>query len=107
VGVTIGIVTFLLVFACMAMIAIILVQRARGGGLAGIFGGGGVEQAFGTRAATLAQKVTAVLGVLFILLTVVLGILYQRRHMASRPLEMPAAQPSEVPPQPPADQENN
>ncbi len=80
-GVLIGILTFVLIFTCVSLIGLILVQRGRGGGLAGVFGGGGVEQAFGPRAATLAQKATAVLAGLFLAITVVLGLLYQQRHL--------------------------
>jgi len=56
-----------------------------------VFGGGGVEQAFGTRAATMAQKATAALAFVFLALSVWLGILYQRAHVAPPPLlEKPA-----------------
>lgn len=68
------IITALLVVISLALIGLILIQRGKGGGLAGVFGGGSVEQAFGTHAATMAQKATAILGVLFIILTVSLAI---------------------------------
>lgn len=71
----VGFLTVLLVLVSLAMIGLILIQRGKGGGLAGAFGGGGVEQAFGTHAATMAQKATAVLGALFLLLTIWLGVL--------------------------------
>ena len=70
------VVLILLVVVSLALVGLILIQRGKGGGLAGAFGGSGVEQAFGTHAATLAQKATAVLGVLFLVLTVALGIMY-------------------------------
>ncbi len=106
-GVVVGITTFVLVFVCLALIGLILMQRGRGGGLAGVFGGGGVEQAFGTRAATLAQKATAVLAVLFLMLTVVLGILHQQRHrtLSGSVLEEQQAEPSEASGQPVEQQE--
>jgi len=69
-----------LVVVCLALIGLILIQRGKGGGLAGMFGGGGVEQAFGTRAITLAQRATAVLAVLFLALSVVLGWLMMHRQ---------------------------
>lgn len=62
----------LLVIDCLALLGLILIQRGKGGGLAGVFGGGGVEQAFGTHAATLAQKATVVLAVIFLALTIIL-----------------------------------
>jgi len=83
-------VTFLLILVTIALIGLILIQRGKGGGLAGAFGGGGVEQAFGTHATTLAQKATWVLGALFMALTVILGIIWQRPATISAP-QTPAA----------------
>jgi len=74
VGIINGILIFSLVLITVSLIGLILIQRGKGGGLAGAFGGGGVEQAFGTRATTLAQKATVVLGVLYLSLSVALGI---------------------------------
>jgi preprotein translocase subunit SecG len=88
--VLITILTIALFIVCLALIGLILIQQAKGGGLAGVFGGGGMEQAFGTRATTLAQKATAVLGVLFLVLTIVLGLMISRRgttRVPSTPVE--------------------
>ena len=79
--VLVTILTVSLVVVCLALLGIILIQRGKGGGLAAAFGGGGVEQAFGTRAATMAQKATIVLAFLFLVLSVVLGRLYQESHV--------------------------
>ena len=88
-----------LIVVCTALIGIILIQRGRGGGLAGAFGGGGVEQAFGTHAATLAQKTTIVLAVLFLVLSVVLGILYQKTGVTpTTPAPAEATSRSTLPP---------
>ena len=81
-SVLITVLIVVLVIVCLALIGLILIQRAKGGGLAA-FGGGGVEQAFGTHAATLAQKATAVLAVVFLLITVALGLL--RRPVSALP----------------------
>lgn len=72
----------LLIIVSVVLIAVILIQRGRGSGLVGL-GGSGVEQAFGTRAATLAQKATVVLAVLFLALTVAVGLLYHRTTSGS------------------------
>lgn len=77
--VMVGILTFLLVLVSIALVGLILIQRGKGGGLSGVFGGGGVEQAFGTRAATLAQKATGVLSALFLILCVWLGLIWHHR----------------------------
>ena len=79
------ILTVILVINCFALLGLILIQRGRGGGLAGVFGGGGVEQAFGTRATTLAQKATAVLAVIFLVLVAVLVWEYTPRRAAEPP----------------------
>ena len=86
-GVIYAIVAVLLVVTSLALVGLILIQRGKGGGLAAAFGGGGVEQAFGTRAATLAQKATATLGAIFLVLTILLGILHRERSgtMPSKP----------------------
>ena len=68
--------TVLLVITAFSLIGIILIQRGKGGGLVA-FGGGGVEQAFGTHAANMAQKITAVLAVLFLALAILLGKLHR------------------------------
>jgi len=74
VGILGGIVLAVLVIDTVALCGLILIQRGKGGGLAGAFGGGGVEQAFGTRATTLAQTATAVLAGIYLLLSMVLGL---------------------------------
>ena len=99
--VLVTILTVSLVVVCLALVGIILIQRGKGGGLAAAFGGGGVEQAFGTRAATMAQKATVILAFLFLVLSVVLGRLYQESHIV--PSMRDASKFGELPlPPPPA-----
>lgn len=100
--------TVLLALVSLAMIGLILIQRGKGGGLAGAFGGGGVEQAFGTHAATMAQKATAVLGALFLILTVWLSILIPKSWESKRSdsrSSAPAGQSAPAAPSAPAPQE--
>ena len=78
-----GVIAFLLVMVTVALIGLILVQRGKGGGLAGAFGGGGVEQAFGTRATTLAQKATGVLAGIYLLLSILLGLSLGMGHTSA------------------------
>ena len=84
-GVLSAVLAVLLVVVTLAMIGLILIQRGKGGGLAGAFGGGGVEQAFGTRATTLAQKATAVLGIIFLVLTIMLGLMWSPHGTTTSP----------------------
>jgi preprotein translocase subunit SecG len=54
----------------------VLLQQGKGGDIASAFGGGGSQTAFGARAgATVLTKATTVLGVLFMLGAIVLGIM--------------------------------
>ena len=48
----------LLLLTALFLILIILVQRGKGGGLAGAFGGAGGQSAFGTKAGDLFTKIT-------------------------------------------------
>jgi preprotein translocase subunit SecG len=61
---------FVVLFLLCAVVLtlLVLIQRGRGGGLAGAFGGAGGSSAFGTKTADVFVKATAVLGgVLFLL----------------------------------------
>jgi preprotein translocase subunit SecG len=66
----------LYVLSCFLLLLVVLLQQGKGGDIASAFGGGGSQTAFGARAgATVLTKATAVLGVLFMLGAVVLGIM--------------------------------
>ena len=49
---------FLLVTVSLFMVLLILIQRGKGGGLAGAFGGMGGQSAFGTKAGDTFTKIT-------------------------------------------------
>ena len=71
--------TFLLVFVhivvCLVLIAVVLLQTGKRADLAGAFGGGGSQTAFGTRgAATLLSKLTTSFAVVFMLTSIGLSI---------------------------------
>ena len=66
----------LYVLSCFLLLLVVLLQQGKGGDMASAFGGGGSQTAFGARAgATVLTKATTVLGVLFMLGAIVLGIL--------------------------------
>lgn len=48
------------VLSCLILILLVLIQKDRGGGLAGAFGGGSLGTPFGIRTATVLTKATAV-----------------------------------------------
>jgi preprotein translocase subunit SecG len=69
-------VAILYVLSCFLLLLVVLLQQGKGGDMASAFGGGGSQTAFGARAgATVLTKATTVLGVLFMLGAIVLGIL--------------------------------
>ncbi len=72
-------VAILYVLSCFLLLLVVLLQQGKGGDMASAFGGGGSQTAFGARAgATVLTKATAVLGVLFMLGAIVLGVMGQR-----------------------------
>lgn len=62
---------FLLMVVGLFMIFIILLQRGRGGGLAGALGGMGGTSAFGTRAGDVFTRITIVVAVIWTVLAAV------------------------------------
>src|ERR1700682_4056244 len=71
------------------LILVVLVQQGKGADLAGAFGGGGSQTAFGARGATtLLHKLTAIFFALFVITSMTLAILEARPRssvMSSRP----------------------
>ena len=59
-----------LTLTAIFLILLILVQRGRGGGLAGAFGGMGGQSAFGTKAGDAFTKVTIIASIFWLLLCV-------------------------------------
>ena len=69
----------LYVFICFFLILVVLVQQGKGADIAGAFGGGGTQTAFGARGATtLLQKLTTGAFVGFIVLSLVLTLVQAR-----------------------------
>ena len=58
----------LFLLCAVTITLLVLIQRGRGGGLAGAFGGPGGHSAFGTKTADVFIKATAVLGAVFFIL---------------------------------------
>jgi preprotein translocase subunit SecG len=67
------------VIVSLFLILVVLVQQGKGADLAGAFGGGGSQTAFGARGATtLLHKLTTAFFVLFVLTSITLAILQAR-----------------------------
>jgi preprotein translocase subunit SecG len=98
---------FALVFSALFLIALVLIQRGRGGGLAGAFGGMGGQSAFGTKAGDVFTRITVIVAACWILLCITaINVLGRRESLFSPTLGGSAGQAvpaqSTVPPAPPA-----
>jgi preprotein translocase subunit SecG len=65
-------VTVLLILLSLFMILLVLIQRGKGGGLAGAFGGAGGSSAFGSRAGDTFTKVTIYAALVWLFLVMIL-----------------------------------
>jgi len=91
-----GLILAIHIFACFILIAVILLQAGRGGGVAETFGGGGAQSLFGTRGAAYLTRATTAFAVIFMLTSLTLAYLsVQRgRSLMERVPAAPAAAPA-------------
>jgi preprotein translocase subunit SecG len=70
----------LYLLVCLLLLLVVLMQQGKGGDMASAFGGGGSSQtAFGARAgATVLTRATTVLGALFMIGAIILGVFGSR-----------------------------
>src|SRR5688500_10849502 len=79
------------------LILVVLIQQGKGADLAGAFGGGGSQTAFGARGATtLLHKLTTAFFILFVITSMSLAIL-QARPRSSVMSDQPAAATTPAP----------
>ncbi|MCA1559593.1 MAG: preprotein translocase subunit SecG [Acidobacteria bacterium] len=92
-------VAVLYVLSCILLLTVVLLQQGKGGDMASAFGGGGSQTAFGARAgATVLTRATSILGVLFMLGAITLGIIGQRGPGSLiRGFKTPTAAPAPAP----------
>ncbi|MDY0295857.1 MAG: preprotein translocase subunit SecG [Acidobacteriota bacterium] len=75
-----GFVLFLLIVVSLLLNVVVLLQSGKSADLAGAFGGAGSQSTFGPRgSATFLSKLTTVLAVLFMVLTLLLMIISSRK----------------------------
>jgi len=97
--------------ACsLALIGLILLQKAKNEGLGLAFGSGGGDSLFGARAGNVLTKATVVIGCVFLLNTLILGMLFAGSANESLmdsatvaqpiPMEQPVAPQQAVPAMP-------
>lgn len=68
-----------IVLLSLFLVCLVLIQRGKGGGLAGAFGGAGGSSAFGTKAGDTFTRITIVAASIWILMTMLLVILTSRQ----------------------------
>ncbi len=71
-GYLIGFANVLMVVTSLFLICLVLIQRGKGGGLAGAFGGAGGSSAFGTKAGDVFTRVTIIVAGFWFLLALLL-----------------------------------
>jgi preprotein translocase subunit SecG len=79
VGFVIGLLNVSLIVTSLFLICLVLIQRGKGGGLAGAFGGVGGSSAFGTKAGDVFTKITIVVASVWIVLSMLLVILNNQK----------------------------
>ena len=91
------------VIACLFLIAVILLQAGRGGGLSDIAGGSQAQSILGTETNAFMKRLTEIFAVIFIVTSLSLGIISTHRgkslidqKRASQDLRKKAALPTEV-----------
>jgi preprotein translocase subunit SecG len=73
----------LVVIVSLLLIGLVLIQRGRGGGLAGAFGGAGGSSAFGTKAGDVFTRITIGVAAAWFIMLMLLVVLNLKRQNAS------------------------
>jgi preprotein translocase subunit SecG len=74
-----GLIIVIHVIACLILIASILLQAGRGGGLSEVFSGAASQTIFGARASTFLTRATTVAAIIFLLTCISLTVFSSRR----------------------------
>jgi preprotein translocase subunit SecG len=86
--------TFVLfIIVCLFLVMLILIQKGRGGGLSGAFGGGGGNTAFGSKTGDVLTWATSIAFGVLLLLAIALNLLaenYNKRAIAPAMIKLPA-----------------
>ncbi len=89
-----GFVLALHLFVCFALIAVVLLQAGRGGGVADTFGGNAAQSILGTRGTQFLTRATSVCAALFMLTSLTLAYLSAQKgrslmEQVKTPIETP------------------
>ncbi len=86
----------LLIAVCCFLILVVLIQRGRGGGLAGAFGGAGGSSAFGAKTGDVFTWITVGIATLFVVLNVLSNFAFDRSPQPIETTPAVAAPPTPV-----------
>ena len=104
VGFIMKVVAVLFIVCCVSLILIILIQKGRGGGLSGAFGGAMASGILGSKTGDFLTWVTIVLVGVFLTLAVVMAKFY-KPDVRERGVDAPAGQQQPVSPEQPSTSE--
>jgi preprotein translocase subunit SecG len=92
------------ILICVILVALILIQKGRGGGLASAFGGAGGQTAFGSKTGDVLTWATSIVFAIFVALAVVLNLIANHidAHPASAAIVPVAANLPAAPTAPPS-----
>jgi preprotein translocase subunit SecG len=100
-----GLIIALHVLVSLVLIAVILLQAGRGGGLSETFGGSATQTILGTKTSVFLKRATATSAIIYILTCLTLAVLtsHQGRSLVSRGLKVPMSQQGQPTGQAPID----
>lgn len=83
----------LFVIVCLFLILLVLIQKGRGGGLAGAFGGSGGNTAFGAKTGDVLTWATSIVFGIFLLLAIILNLMTSPSTSVVKPSEAVSGKP--------------
>lgn len=89
-----------IIVTCAFLILVILLQRGRGGGLAGAFGGSGGSSAFGSKTGDVFTWITVVVATVFLVACVIGGFMFEPESVAQAPVTPTTTDAAPVTPPP-------
>jgi preprotein translocase subunit SecG len=81
------------ILVCTLLTLLVLMQKPRSEGLGAAFGGNFTESIFGAQTSDVLTKATIWLGVIFMTLTLTLGLLYSHRTLGNSKLQEELSKP--------------
>ena len=82
-GILTNIFNTLIILTSIFLICLVLIQRGKGGGLAGAFGGVGGSSAFGTKAGDTFTRITVITAAVWMLMAMLLVVMTGRRNAST------------------------